>query len=173
MKLGIALTAVFLAFLIAPAEAKHRQHHDRHQAHHRPFRGAHYATGHRHRTSRHASSSRSNVIEGVIDFLGEHFPFVSGGMGRGPIPPGTYEITPDDVGDWGSRHQAIGIAHNEIGHREGIEIHRAYGDRTAGCVGIKERYVELRRKVLEMSKEGKLYLRISPGNYAIVPEGAT
>ena len=95
--------------------------------------------------------------------------FGSGGAGYS-LDYGDYRITPDDVGSWGSRHGALGIAHDSgctiyderlRRDRCGVEIHAdTNGElRTEGCVAVKE-FGKVKAAVLAMISEfGHAFLK--------------
>ena len=106
--------------------------------------------------------------------------FGSGGAGYS-LDYGDYRITPDDVGAWGSRHGALGIAHDSgctiydarlRRDRCGIELHAdTNGElRTAGCVAVKE-FGKVKAAVLAMISEfGQAFLRIDFTGARIEPD---
>jgi hypothetical protein len=113
---------------------------------------------------------RPKQITGIIRVDGKEYEFGSGGRGES-IPYGDYQITPDSVGSWGSRHGAIGIANGTMPDpklhwdRNGIEFHAATnGDlETHGYVSIRtDQWPEFRKQVLAMAKENNgLYLHVT------------
>ncbi len=120
-------------------------------------------------------------IVGTIKIAGLEFDFGSGGHGRGSIPYGDYPVTtdPKELGGWGRRHGALGLAHNDgiydpqIGDtREGIEIHAARHLASAGCIAIKE-FDKAKHAILHMiSETGAAFLHIWPGIASITPTRA-
>ena len=119
-------------------------------------------------------------IKGVIAVGDKHFEFVSGGAGWS-IPYGDHRITPEDVGSWGARHGAMGLNHDDPiydpqlhRNREGIELHPAHGDRTEGCVGIRDGWSAFKKAVLAMiDNAGSAFLHIGPEGAAITPAKAS
>ena len=87
---------------------------------------------------------------------------------------------PEELGDWGRHHGALGLSHNngiwdpKIGDiREGIEIHAAHHLASAGCVAI-EGYEQAKRAILHMIAEtGEAFLHIWPGLASITPSATT
>jgi len=117
---------------------------------------------------------RPRQIVGEIEIGGARFHFVSGGYGWS-IPYGHHEVTPSDVGPWGSRHGALGLDGDTMWDkqlhrdREGIEIHAAEGG-TAGCVGVRD-FRSFKRAVLAMiDKFGSAFLHVFPGGAAVTPQ---
>ena len=118
-------------------------------------------------------------LRGVLEVGELRVDYGSGGEGWA-LDYGDYEITPDDVGSWGSRHGAIGIAHDEIWdvrlrrYREGIELHAATNDslKTEGCVAIeRQQWAAVKRAVLAMIDEaGHAFLRVGPNGARIEPD---
>jgi hypothetical protein len=118
-------------------------------------------------------------LRGTLEVAGIRVPYGSGGAGYA-LDYGDYRITPDDVGSWGARHGAIGLAHDEIWdarlhrYREGIEIHAAMNDRliTEGCVAIARRQWQgVKRAILAMIDEsGRAFLHIDPSGARIEPD---
>ena len=118
-------------------------------------------------------------LRGVLEVGELRVDYGSGGEGWA-LDYGDYEITPDDVGPWGSRHGAIGIAHDEIWdvrlrrYREGIELHAATNDslKTEGCVAIeRQQWAAVKRAVLAMIDEaGHAFLRVGPNGARIEPD---
>jgi hypothetical protein len=53
-------------------------------------------------------------MTGKLEIMDKIYNFGTGGHGRGSIPFGDYPITPNEVGHWGERHDAIGINGNFI-----------------------------------------------------------
>jgi len=115
-------------------------------------------------------------ISGEIEIAGATFPFGSGGHGWS-IPYGDYLITPKDVGSWGSRHGALGIAGGEIydkrlgRDRIAIELHHPTNGAlmTAGCVAV-ENWESFKRKVLAMIDQfGHAFLHIDPRGSRVSP----
>lgn len=117
--------------------------------------------------------SRPYQINGTITISGQNFNFVSGGRGWS-IPYGTYLITPDEVGKWGSRHHAIGLNHDDGIYdpvlkrmREGVEMHAAIDGHTGGCIGILSHYRVFRRLVLKLCGKGQAWLHVNPDKVEI------
>ena len=48
-------------------------------------------------------------MTGKLEIMDKIYNFGTGGHGRGSIPFGDYPVTPNEVGHWGERHDAIGI----------------------------------------------------------------
>ena len=117
-------------------------------------------------------------IKGELRIGDLRVPFGSGGEGWS-LDYGDYPITPKDIGPWGSRHGAIGLAGDEIydrrlgRDREGIELHAATNDSlmTEGCVAIARReWIAVKRAVLAMiDMSGHAYLHIDPTGARIEP----
>ena len=113
---------------------------------------------------------RPKQITGMITIEGKEYQFGSGGLGQS-IPYGDYLITPDAVGSWGAKHEAIGVANGSMPDpklhrdRDGIELHAATNGelKTHGCVSIrKDQWPEFRNQVLAMVRENKnVYLHVS------------
>ena len=83
-------------------------------------------------------------MTGKLEIMDKIYNFGTGGHGRGSIPFGDYPVTPNEVGHWGERHDAIGINGNFIpdpkypGHpRKGIEFHQGLYV-SSGCIVIRE-----------------------------------
>ena len=115
-------------------------------------------------------------LTGAIDVDGVSYAYGSGGYGCS-IPAGDHQITPDEVGSWGARHGAMGIAHGEMWdsrlgrEREGIEIHADLNGsmKTEGCVAIVK-FNEFKRKVLAMIAEfGRAFLHIDVTGARVSP----
>ncbi len=110
-------------------------------------------------------------IVGLADIDGQKFQFSSGGRGAS-VPLGSHKITPTTVGNWGSRHGAIGLAGNKIWdeqlgrYRRGIEIHaaRVANVNGLGCIVFAVReWPVVRRKILAMVyRFGGAYLNVGP-----------
>lgn len=119
---------------------------------------------------------RPRKMVGKIVVADRAFTFVSGGRGWS-IPWGHWPITPEEVGSWGARHGAIGLNHGDDipdpklhRGREGVEIHAANHDATAGCVGIREHYDQLKKLVIGMiDRFGHAWLHVTPHAVAITP----
>ena len=113
-------------------------------------------------------------LEGTLTIEGQHFRYVSGGLGRGSIPYGDHQID-DSAGDWGQRHNALGLDGGTIHDpqlgkdREGIELHAGTSS-TLGCVAF-ENWRALKRAILAMEeKSGTAFLHVWPGSVTITPE---
>lgn len=156
---------------------------------------AHHRRHHHHHIARQASPIESAVtavleaparilqdlvrpmkLAGELLLDGKAFRFVSGGEGRWSIPYGDHEVTPDEVGSWGRRHGAIGLAGGEIWDpqlhrtREGIEIHPSTLYSTHGCVGIDRRqWPEFKRRLEAMLAMGHAWLHVTPAGVTITP----
>lgn len=154
------LVATFLClFAFQPAQASHR-----HRTHH------HF--------SRHAPIDLGRPFHIVGDLVVGllHFAFGTGGYAPS-IPLGTYKITPEAVGPWGQRHDAIGLANNTIkdpklGVREGIELHAGKELSSLGCVVVREdQWRNFKEAVLEQKHVyGDVYLHVGVNSATISPE---
>ena len=118
---------------------------------------------------------RPRKLGGVLVIGGLTYRFVSGGAGWS-IPYGHFPLQRDSKGEWGKRHDAMDIGdHGEMddpqaGHRDGMEMHAARSNRTGGCVGILERFDQLREKVTAMIEQfGAAWLHITPTGVSITP----
>lgn len=152
----ICVFAAFIAMGVTAADAHGRHHAIRYTScdvAHRPYR-----------------------ISGTLKIDDRNFRFVSGGKGWS-IPYGDWEITPDEVGKWGSRHGAMGLNHDDgipdpqlHRDREGIEIHSWPGS-TGGCVGIPSGYASLKALTKAMiKKNGHAFLHVWPCRVEITPD---
>ena len=121
-------------------------------------------------------------LVGILQIGAIRVRFGSGGAGYS-LDYGDYLITPDDVGSWGARHGAIGIAHDtgctihdaRLGRdRCGIEMHAATNGEliTEGCVAIARRqWQAVKKAVLAMIEQsGRAFLRIDPSGARIEPD---
>lgn len=120
------------------------------------------------------SVRRPRKLGGFLVIMGIRFPFVSGGAGWS-IPYGHYPID-DSVGRWGARHGALGLNGGTIydvqlgRDRDGIEIHEQHHGATAGCVGISDRFRELKVAIAVMVETfGGAFLHITPAGATITP----
>ena len=117
---------------------------------------------------------------GILEVGALRVRFGSGGAGYS-LDYGDYPITPDDVGSWGARHGALGIAHDSgctiyderlRRDRCGVELHAATNGelKTEGCVAV-EQFGKVKSAVLAMISEfGHAFLRIDPTGARIEPD---
>ena len=116
-------------------------------------------------------------MTGKLEIMDKIYNFGTGGHGRGSIPFGDYPITPNEVGHWGERHDAIGINGNFIPDpkypgqpRKGIEFHQGLYV-SSGCIVIRE-WDDFMATLEDMFEEydGQLYLHVGLNAAIITPE---
>ena len=116
-------------------------------------------------------------MTGKLEIMDKIYNFGTGGHGRGSIPFGDYPITPNEVGHWGERHDAIGINGNFIPDpkypgqpRKGIEFHHGLYV-SSGCIVIRE-WDDFMATLEDMFEEydGQLYLHVGLNAATITPE---
>jgi hypothetical protein len=171
------VAALCLATLIAsPAWGKHHArsglHGHRSHVHRGRDKSDNSAVGDRH-------GDRPFRLAGTALVDGKAFHFASGGHGWS-IPYGTVPITPNDVGEWGSHHGAIGLNHGDDipdpggakRPREGIEIHASDHWASSGCVVFaKEKFSEVKKLILGLIETaGQAWLHVGPGGIAITSD---
>ncbi len=202
--LTVAATAIAIC-LATPAYAKHHhKHHHKSISHakgHKKPAHRHYdapvldTTTHVYRTSEPPAPfdgfmdgmamplppvihKRPYRMTGTLTIGRLDFNYASGGSGWS-IPYGDFPITPEDIGDWGRRHGAIGINGNTIPDkqlgrdREGIEIHAAYHMASAGCIVVQE-FDRLKHAIMGLiNDDGHAFLHVGPTGAAITAEKAS
>lgn len=114
----------------------------------------------------HDNASRPYMIRGVVTVGDKSFPYVSGGFGRGSMPFGDYPISLSVDGEWGKKHQALGLPYdiNDPKYkddREAIEIHGpTKSGGTEGCMSITTGWETFRQMVQQNFVDGDTFLHV-------------